>query len=226
MTHYTESTQILREEEQSALKDKHRNEILDAGMKLCLSIGVADVDMKEIAAAARVSRATLYRYFPSKKSLVYEILRRQAAQNAAGYHAARQAFAGSGYEKFSQFVMQLVDAYRAFPDMFRFMGMVDFYYGSKASPDDLIALYRELFRSLLVEDTPELYLEEGRRDGSVRVDVDPRTYTATVIAALVSLAEQVAANKDATQTLYGLTDADVMLATLARALLDAARTVP
>ena len=61
MTHYTESTQILREEEQSALKDKHRNEILDAGMKLCLSIGVADVDMKEIEAAARVGRAALDR---------------------------------------------------------------------------------------------------------------------------------------------------------------------
>lgn len=224
MNNHTESTQTLREEEQSALKDKHRNEILDAGMRLCLSIGVADVDMKEVAAAARVSRATLYRYFPSKKALVYEILRRQSAQNAAGYHAARQAFAGSGYEKFSQFVMQLVDAYRAFPDMFRFMGMVDFYYGSKDSPDDLIALYREMFRSLLVEDTPHHYLEEGQRDGSVRADVEPRTYTATVIAALVSLAEQVAANKEATQTLYGVTDADVMLDTLARALLDAVRT--
>jgi AcrR family transcriptional regulator len=213
-------TKILRDEEQFTLKDKHRNEILDAGMKLCLSIGVADVDMKEIAAAARVSRATLYRYFPSKKLLVYEILRRQSAQNAAGYHAARQAFAGNGYEKFSQFVMQLVDAYRAFPGMFRFMGMVDFYYGSQDSPDDLIALYREMFRSLLVEDTPERYLEEGQRDGSVRADVDPRVYTATVIAALVSLAEQVAANKEAAQTLYGLMDADVMMDVAAGAFVE------
>lgn len=221
MTEHTKSTQILREEEQSALKDKHRSEILDAGMRLCLSIGVADVDMKEIAAAARVSRATLYRYFPSKKALVYEILRWQSAQNAVGYHAARQAFTGNGYEKFSQFVMQLVDAYRVFPDMFRLMGMVDFYYGSKDSPNDLIALYREMFRSLLVEDTPELYLEEGQRDGSIRVDVDPRVYTATVIAALVSLTEQVAANKEATQSLYGLANADVMLDTLAQALLRA-----
>ncbi|HMV30426.1 MAG TPA: TetR/AcrR family transcriptional regulator, partial [Anaerolineales bacterium] len=146
-------TKTLREEERSALKDKHRAEILAAGMRLCLERGVADVDMKEIAAAARVSRATLYRYFPSKKLLVYEILRWQAESNAEGYHAARQSFAGNGFEKFSQFVAQLVDAYRAFPDMFRFMGMVDFYYCSKDSSADLIELYQDVFYSLLVEET-------------------------------------------------------------------------
>ncbi len=223
MNNHTESTQTLREEEQSALKDKHRNQILDAGMRLCLEVGVADVDMKEIAKAARVSRATLYRYFPSKKSLVYAILRRQSAQNAAGYHAARQAFAGNGYEKFSQFVAQLVDAYRIFPDMFRFMGMVDFYYGAQASPEDLIELYRDIFGGLLVGDTPHHYLEEGQRDGSVRADLDPRLYTATVIASIVSLAEQVTANKDATERLYGLENADALVETVADVLVRGAR---
>lgn len=204
-------TKKLREEEQSALKDKHRAEILVAGMRLCLERGVADVDMKEIAAAARVSRATLYRYFPSKKLLVYEILRWQAEANAEGYHVARQSFAGNGFEKFSQFVAQLVDAYRAFPDMFRFMGMVDFYYCSKDSSEDLIELYQDVFYSLLVEETPQAYLEEGQRDGSVRKDIDSRVYTATVIAALVSLAEQITANKETTQALYGVGDADAMM---------------
>ena len=216
-------TKKLREEERSALKDKHRAEILAAGMRLCLERGVADVDMKEIAVAARVSRATLYRYFPSKKLLVYEILRWQAESNAEGYHAARQSFAGNGFEKFSQFVAQLVDAYRAFPDMFRFMGMVDFYYCSKDSSADLIELYQDVFYSLLVEETPQVYLEEGQRDGSVRADIDPRVYTATVIAALVSLAEQITANKETTQALYGVGDADAMMEVAAGAFVARAK---
>ena len=216
-------TKKLREEERSTLKDKHRAEILAAGMRLCLERGVADVDMKEIAAAARVSRATLYRYFPSKKLLVYEILRWQAESNAEGYHAARQSFAGNGFEKFSQFVAQLVDAYRAFPDMFRFMGMVDFYYCSKDSSEDLIELYQDVFYSLLVEETPQVYLEEGQRDGSVRADIDPRVYTATVIAALVSLAEQITANKETTQALYGVGDADAMMEVAAGAFVARAK---
>jgi AcrR family transcriptional regulator len=214
-------TKLLREEEQSALKDKHRADILAAGMRLCLERGVADADMKEIAAAARVSRATLYRYFPSKKLLVYEILRWQAELNAEGYHTARQTFAGNGFEKFSQFVAQLVDAYRAFPDMFRFMGMVDFYYCSKDSSEDLIELYQDVFYSLLVEETPQVYLEEGQRDGSVRMDINPRLYTATVIAALVSLAEQITANKETTQSLYGVQDADAMMEVAAGAFVRA-----
>lgn len=218
-------TKILREEEQSALKDKHKADILAAGMRLCLEKGVADVDMKEIAVEARVSRATLYRYFPSKKLLVYEILRWQAELNAKGYDAARQTFTGNGYEKFSQFVAQLVDAYRVFPDMFRFMGMVDFYYCSKDTSEDLIGLYQDVFYSLLVDETPQVFLEEGQRDGSVRKDIDPRVYTATVIAALVSLAEQITANKETTQSLYGVKDADVMMEVAADAFVRMAARV-
>jgi hypothetical protein len=91
------------------------------------------------------------------------------------------------------------------------MGMVDFYYGTQDSPDDLVHLYQDVFNGLLVGDTPHLHLEEGQRDGSVRADIDPRVYTATVIATLVSLAEQITANKEATQALHGVEDADVMM---------------
>ncbi|NUM45443.1 MAG: TetR/AcrR family transcriptional regulator [Anaerolineales bacterium] len=218
-----ESTQLLRAQEQTALKDQHRQEILDAGMALCLEKGVAEVEMKDVATAARVSRATLYRYFPSKKALIYEILRHQAAEKTAGYHTDRQAFSGNGHAKFSQFVAQLVDAYVHFPELYRFMGMVDFYYGTHDAPEELMLLYREVFGGLLVEDTPHLYLEEGQQDGSVRADLDPRIYTATVIATLVSLSEQVAANREATQLLYGLARAEVLIETAAQALLHAAQ---
>lgn len=218
-----ESTQPLRTQEQAALKDQHRQEILEAGMQLCLTKGVADVEMKDVAAAARVSRATLYRYFPSKKALIYEILRQQANEKTAGYHADRQAFSGTGYEKFSQFVAQLVDAYVRFPELYRFMGMVDFYYGTQDAPEELMTLYRDVFGGLLVEDTPHLYLAEGQQDGSVRAELDPHTYTATVIATLVSLSEQIAANREATQLLYGLPRAEVLIETAAQALLMAAK---
>jgi len=68
-----------------------------------------------------------------------------------------------------------------------------------------------------------VFLEEGQRDGSVRKDIDPRVYTATVIAALVSLAEQITANKETTQSLYGVKDADVMMEVAAGAFLERAK---
>lgn len=220
------STKSLREDEQSELKEKHRQAILDAGLRLCLTKGVADMDMKEVAREAGVSRATLYRYFPSKKALVYAILRRQAGEYTAGYHAQRLAFTGTGYEKFSQFVMQLVDAYRYVPDLFRFMGMVDFYYGTQDSPAGLIELYQDIFGGLLVGDTPHLYLVEGQQDGSVRPGIAPHLYTAMVIATMVSLAEQIAANKAAAQLLYGLEDVDELVALAATVLIEGVRQLP
>jgi len=101
--------------------------------------------------------------------------------------------------------------------------MVDFYYCSKDSSADLIELYQDVFYSLLVEETPQVYLEEGQRDGSVRADIDPRVYTATVIAALVSLAEQITANKETTQALYGVGDADAMMEVAAGAFVARAK---
>ncbi|MEI2609211.1 MAG: TetR/AcrR family transcriptional regulator [Candidatus Promineifilaceae bacterium] len=220
MRQTSNSTKILREQEQNTLKDQHKQEILHKGMALCLEKGVVDLDMKEVAAAAQLSRATLYRYYPSKKALVYAILRQQVEAHTGDYHAERLEFLGNGYEKFRQFVEQLVDAYRHYPDLFRLMGMVDFYYGTHDSPVELVHLYRDIFSGLLVGDTPHVYLDEGQHDGSVRTDIDPRTYTATVIATLVSLAEQVTANKEATQSLYGLEDADVMMGIAAEALVE------
>lgn len=214
-----ESTHSLREQEQTALKDKHRQEILEAGKKLCLDQGVADVDMKEIAAAAHVSRATLYRYFPSKKLLVYEILRRLAGEAAFECEAESRSFSGNGYEKFSRFIAQIVSTHYRFPILYRFMGMVDFYYGAQDSPDELVQLYHEVFQGLLVGDTPHLYLEEGQRDGSVRRDIDPRTCSASMLAALVSLNEQVAATREATRAIYGVDNPDQLIETLAQALL-------
>lgn len=217
-------TTLLRERELAELKDKHRNEILDAAMQLCLEQGVADVDMKEVAAAARVSRATLYRYFPSKQELVYHVLRRLAAEAATEYHAERMLFSGNGYEKFSQFIMQLVDTCNRFPNLYRFMGMTDFYYGTQDSAKELAQLYQDVFQGLLVGDTPHLYLEEGQRDGSVRTDIDARVFTSTTIAAVVGLAEQVMATPEVTQLVYDLDNPNQVIKNTAWAFLQAIRT--
>jgi AcrR family transcriptional regulator len=218
------STQPIRQKELNALKEEHKNAALIVGLRLCFEQGVADLDMKQVAQQAQISRATLYRYFPSKKAFVYEILRQQVNLATQVYHAERQTFVGTGFEKFSLFVAQIVSAYRHFPDLFRLMGMVDFYYGTQDSAQDLVQLYQELFNGLLIGETPHTYLLAGQADGSVSKTIHAKTYTATVIASLISLIEQIAVNKTATQHLYGIENADQLVETAAQALLDAARS--
>lgn len=62
---------------QHRLKPQHRREqLLDTGAALFAERPYDDVMMEDIAARARVSRATLYHYFPSKRGLYAAIFQR------------------------------------------------------------------------------------------------------------------------------------------------------
>jgi AcrR family transcriptional regulator len=58
--------------------DDRRDELIDAGAAAFASAPYDDVSMDEIARRAGASRALLYRYFPSKRSLFASIYRRAA----------------------------------------------------------------------------------------------------------------------------------------------------
>ena len=117
--------------------------IMDAGHKLFLDRGVVDVEMKDIAAAAQISRATLYRYFSSKQDLAFAILKHAATEQLIPtYRPEREAFKGNGYEKFAQFVEQLVNAYEQFPEFFRYSAMVEYHYGQQLHAKEHADWYR------------------------------------------------------------------------------------
>ncbi len=177
-----ESTKRFRDLELTAIKTERARLILNSAYKLYLESGIAHVEMKHIASEAKVSRATLYRYFPSKLNLTFAVLKQMATDRMVSkYRVERQAFEGNGYEKFTQFVDQIIDAYQKFPDFFRFTAMVENHYGSQLPAQEQAAWYRQLYPGLFLENTPQLFLEKGQQDGSVRQDIDPHLYLATVL---------------------------------------------
>jgi AcrR family transcriptional regulator len=52
----------------------HRQEILSVALRLFAAQGFHQVSMQEIAAAAEFATGTLYRFFPSKEDLFFELL--------------------------------------------------------------------------------------------------------------------------------------------------------
>ena len=195
--HMTESTKPFRDKERLLVREKRIQTILDAGLALCLEHGIVELEMKEVAQRARVGRTTLYRYFPNKQDLIYAILYDMGTNRVAPeFHEVRSQFTGNGLEKFEQFLMQLIEAYEKFPDFFRLMGMVDAYYGMHESAEDLARLYQEMFFGLLVEDTPSSFLQEGQRDGSVTLLIDPHIYMMTALATLNSLIQHLVVSRE------------------------------
>ena len=217
-----ESTKPLRDSERTAIKAERSRLILNSAYGLYLEKGIAHVEMKHIAAAARISRATLYRYYPSKLALTFALLKQVATERLVSrYPAEREAFEGTGYAKFAQFVEQFINAYQLFPDFFRLTAMVENYYGQQLPAQEQADWYRELYPGLFLENTPQQFLEEGQLDGSVRQDIEPHIYLATVLATLPALAEHIAINPETARLMYDVPSPEILLETAAAAMLRA-----
>jgi AcrR family transcriptional regulator len=55
-------------------RQRHRQEILSAALRLFAAKGFPNVSMQEIATAAEFATGTLYNFFPSKEDLFFELL--------------------------------------------------------------------------------------------------------------------------------------------------------
>jgi AcrR family transcriptional regulator len=69
------SREKLLREAGCTLEPNARQRILDTALEQVGRRGLADLSMDDLAAAARVSRATLYRLFPGKSALFAELVR-------------------------------------------------------------------------------------------------------------------------------------------------------
>ena len=71
-----------------ALQERVAAAILDAAARV-LAVGGDQASMNDVAAAAGVARATLYRYFPSRQALLDELARIAAAEAGSRLASAR-----------------------------------------------------------------------------------------------------------------------------------------
>lgn len=69
------SRQVLLREAGCAERPSARQRVLDAALEQLGHQGLAELSMEDLAAAAGVSRATLYRLFPGKSALFGELIR-------------------------------------------------------------------------------------------------------------------------------------------------------
>jgi AcrR family transcriptional regulator len=73
---------------------RKRRAILDAATRLFLQHGYLGANLDEVAAAARVSKQTIYKQFESKEALFLEIVGAMTHAASDGVHEPRPQFAG------------------------------------------------------------------------------------------------------------------------------------
>jgi len=140
-------------------------EILDAARDLFARNGYESTSVSDIAGAVGVADGAIYRHFPSKRAVLYEVIREfyepvivMARENIAGIGDVRQ--------RLRYLIWLQVRAFTEQPELCRLIiaearPMEDYY-------ESEIADLNRRYTSLLVE-----VIAAGQRQGTFRGDVDP-----------------------------------------------------
>ncbi len=152
--------------------------IIDESIKLFLACGFLGTSVKEITEAAGVARGTLYWYFKSKDEILDAILKKFESEFLDGLIAKVGDVEGdfpAKYRAFHKYATEFARDNRELALVFN--ALLNEIVGSNRPAEiELKAIY-EKYRSFL-----EGMLEEGKRDGSVKNDLNSETYAHLIIA--------------------------------------------
>lgn len=164
-----------------AWKQEKYDHILDVGFKLFAERGIGQVILPEVAKAADVGNATLFRYFPTKTELVIAIATRKWESfikwhNSLLTSEETQNLTGAEYLKF--FLDSFLELYRNHKDILRFNYDFNSFVRSAEWTDEQKQPYLQMVDAL-GRQFHDLY-ERGMRDGTLNAEIPEQTMFSSV----------------------------------------------
>ena len=153
--------------------------IIHESIKLFLSNGYQGTSVKEITEAAGIGRGTLYWYFKSKDEILVSIFQKWEKESVQGLVNAVNERKGdfvAKYKAFHKYATEFARDQRELAIVFN--TLLNEIVGTDSVPATVVrGVYERYWRFL------ERMLKDGKKDGSVRRDVDPALYAHVIIAA-------------------------------------------
>ncbi len=119
--------------------DWRKDSILNAAETLFLQKGLENTSMVDIANHAGITKVTLYRYFPDRHPIAFEIAIRMLRKIFSASRSEGQALT---VENLRQYVVAMIDNYDQIKDAYRYIGMFDHLYGDHYPSADLADWYK------------------------------------------------------------------------------------
>lgn len=91
--------------------DVRRDEMMDAALRLCMSVGYDAISIDQVTQAVGVAKGTFYYHFPSKTALLVAVVERWVDDLFRGLEAQAPHLTGTGAEQFRT-LMQLATAWK------------------------------------------------------------------------------------------------------------------
>ena len=145
-----------------SLKDLKIKYVVDIATNLFLQSSINAVTIKDIANAADVGEATVYRYFSNKENIILACINKLMDDVRQNYFKLSQG--KSGYEKLYIFYNSFVDVFKNNPDFFFFLKEFDaFIYATRVK--SLKAYERDINQYQIYYNNA---YELGLKDGSIK----------------------------------------------------------
>lgn len=185
-----------------------RTQILDAAEALFDDRELESVTMTDIAGAAGITRATLYRYFDNKTAVMWAIYNRQVGKFAEGFVPEIEAASKTTYERLEAYLRFLARRYDENPRLFKFMARFFSTYQEVTVNDK--QQYRELHGEGFGSGDTVRMLSRDFHDGSVRDDLDPVETIASIVYIMTGMLFLLPDYRSGLEAKYGVTDERVL----------------
>lgn len=117
-----------------------KDSILDAAEALFLQKGLENTSMVDIASRSGITKVTLYRYFPDRHPIAFEIAIRMLRRI---YVTAPGESQEPTLLNLKRYAMAMIENFDSLRDAYRYIGMFDHLYGDRYPSDALAAWYKD-----------------------------------------------------------------------------------
>lgn len=202
-----------------AHRDSQVERILDAAEGLFIRDGIDRVSLSAIAEAAKITRKTIYQYFPDKREVAWAIFERILSQWTA--LEGGEGGAESGFERLRRFTLSVARQLQTSRQHLRFVVEMNALYAREASAERMRALTAGAEGGGGVAQM----VRQGLADGSIRAGLDPELTAAALLNLLSGMSARFALLYDLIPGEYGLS-AEEIYAEICRAFLRGIQSDP
>lgn len=170
-------------------KLRRQQRILDVAENLFVDMGLAETSMAEVARITGISRRTLYRYYASKEDLAFAVEERIFETIFCDMRKFFRDLSGTGYEKLTRFFKALPAYIEKHKKEVKFTGGFDHYFSGEYPATEEAQRFIQMIKeggNPLAE-----IIEEGKKDGSVRSDIDTWLVSRTIGNVIISMAQRI-----------------------------------
>jgi AcrR family transcriptional regulator len=179
-------------------RENQRERILEAAERVFTASGIDGASLSDIARAARLTRNTVYEYFPNKQEVAWAVLGRIFERAHAGLEYET---GWNGFQRLEHFMLERIREVETHPARLRFIVEFNALYAREASAEHMRQVTGQARGG--EEDPVFRWVRLGIQDGSLRPDLDAALVSAAARNLLSGMSARFALLGDLVADEYG-----------------------